>query len=188
MGLARPTDRVFVAGIPNPDTASLISARRRELSEKHGLKGKPVAAEHLHVTLWHVADAFGAPPPELLEELMQRMSGIEMPPFLVSFDHVMSFSNGAFVLCGEDGVSGLTMMHHHLNAVLAVKRLRRSGRAFTPHMTLLRDERHVPLHPIEPIEWTVSELVLVHSLLGRTTHRHVARLPLISPPPSGRGR
>jgi 2'-5' RNA ligase len=36
----------------------------------------------------------------------------------------------------------------------------------------------VPEQAIEPIEWTVREIVLVHSLLGRTTHRHVARLPL----------
>jgi RNA 2',3'-cyclic 3'-phosphodiesterase len=188
MAFAGPTDRVFVAGIPSSDDASLISARRRDLSEKHGLNGKPVATEHLHVTLWHVADAFGAPPPELIEELVRRMSGIEMPPFLVSFDHVMSFSNGAFVLCGEVGVSGLEMVHQHLNTVLAVKGMRRSGRAFTPHMTLLRDERHVPLQPIEPIDWTVSELVLVHSLLGRTTHRHVARLPLTSRRPFARRR
>jgi RNA 2',3'-cyclic 3'-phosphodiesterase len=41
--------------------------------------------------------------------------------------------------------------------------------------------------PVEPIEWTVTEFVLVHSLLGRTTHRVLARFPLISPLSAERG-
>ena len=62
-------------------------------------------------------------------------------------------------------------------------------RSFVPHVTLLRDKRRLlPSMPIEPVEWTVTEFVLVHSLLGKTTHRVLARFPLISPRPSGRGR
>ena len=45
-------------------------------------------------------------------------------------------------------------------------------------MTLLRDAHRVPDHDIEPIEWEVRDVVLVHSLLGKTTHRHLARVPL----------
>ena len=32
--------------------------------------------------------------------------------------------------------------------------------------------------PVEPISWTVREVVLVHSSIGQTTHRHLMRLPL----------
>ncbi len=49
-------------------------------------------------------------------------------------------------------MSGLEMLHARLRAVLTIPGLRRpvgvSG--FTPHMTLLRDPKHVPLQPIEP--------------------------------------
>jgi 2'-5' RNA ligase len=54
----------------------------------------------------------------------------------------------------------------------------RPARPFTPHLTLLRDRHLVPEHDISPIEWEVREIVLVHSLLGRTVHRHLARVPL----------
>jgi 2'-5' RNA ligase len=36
----------------------------------------------------------------------------------------------------------------------------------------------VPEQKIEPVEWTVREIVLVHSLLGRTEHRPLARWTL----------
>lgn len=44
--------------------------------------------------------------------------------------------------------------------------------------TLVSDGHLVDEHAIEPVEWAVREFVLVHSLLGRTTHRHLARLSL----------
>jgi len=42
----------------------------------------------------------------------------------------------------------------------------------------LRDRHRVEEQFIEPIEWQVREVVLVHSLPGRTGHRHLARFPL----------
>lgn len=78
------------------------------------------------------------------------------------------------------GVSGLETLHERLKAVMALPRLKslHHARAFTPHMTLLRDEQLLPEQPIDPIVWTARKFVLVHSLLGRTTHHHLAHLPL----------
>ena len=50
--------------------------------------------------------------------------------------------------------------------------------ALVPHMTLMRTETILPERRIKAIGWTVREIVLVHSLLGRGTHRPVGRLPL----------
>ena len=99
-----------------------------------------------------------------------------MPSFRVAFDRAMSFRNGALVLSGDDSVIGLEVLQQRLSDVLDGRP--RPARSFTPHLTLLRDSQRVAAHPIEPISWTVREVVLVHSLLGRTTHRHLARLPL----------
>lgn len=49
---------------------------------------------------------------------------------------------------------------------------------FMPHMTLLRSKTLVPPREVDPVTWTAREIVLVHSLLGKTMHRHVGRLPL----------
>src|SRR5258708_35247683 len=141
-----------------------------------GLTGKPRHKESFHVTPFHVGDAVGDPPDELIDVLAERASQVVMPPFRVAFDRVMSFRNGALVLSGDDSVIGLEVLQQRLSDALDGRP--RPARPFTPHLTLLRDSQRVAAHPIEPIRWTVREVVLVHSLLGRTMHRQLARLPL----------
>jgi len=142
----------------------------------HGLTGKPLQKEHFHVTLFHVGDDICDPSPELVDVLTERAARVVMPSFRAAFDRVMSFRNGALVLSGDDSVIGLEILQQRLSDALDGRP--RPARSFTPHMTLLRDRQQVAAHPIEPVSWTVREVVLVHSLLGRTTHRYVARLPL----------
>jgi len=180
MSVIRATDRLFFAAIPDPATASRIADVREDLRETYGLTGKPIATEQLHVTLWHVGDSLLAPSTDVIDKLADRASRIDMPPFQVAFDHAMSFNHGPVVLCGEEGVEGLKMTYEQLKTSLLVKGLRRRS-AFTPHMTLLRDKRLVLKHRITPIAWQVAELVLVHSLLGQTTHKYVARIKLRKP-------
>jgi 2'-5' RNA ligase len=112
----------------------------------------------------------------LINKLAERAARVVMPAFRVSFDYAMSFKNGALVLRGDDNLIGLEILHQRLNDALDDRP--RPARRFTPHVTLLRDAHRVPEQEIEPIEWTVREIVLVHSLIGRTIHRHVVRLPL----------
>jgi 2'-5' RNA ligase len=142
----------------------------------HGLTGKPLEKEHLHVPLFHVGNAICDPPTELVGALTERAAKVVMPSFRVAFDRAMSFRSGALVLSGDDSVIGLQVLQQRLSDVLDGRP--RPARRFTPHLTLLRDSQRVAAHPIEPISWTVREVVLVHSLVGRTRHRHLARLPL----------
>lgn len=169
------TDRLFLAVVPPPAVADRIADLARRLRIGHELDGKPLEAEHFHVTLCPVIDAIGFPS-EIVSEVTERAAAVPMPVFKVAFDRVMSFGNGALVLCGDDSVIGLEILQQRLSDALDS----RPGRArrYTPHLTLLRDRHLVPEHDIEPIEWTVQEITLVHSLLGKTTHRHLARLPL----------
>jgi 2'-5' RNA ligase len=178
MSVVHATDRLFFAAIPDRTTAGRIADIRQDLCDRYGLAGKPVAMEQLHVTEWHVGDGLDAPAPDLIDELVRRVGGIEMPSFRVTLDHAMSFSHGPLVLCGRDGVAGLEMLHEHLKAALFVNGMKPVRSRFTPHMTLLRTRRLVRPLAIEPITWSVTELVLVHSLLGRGIHRYVARIPL----------
>jgi 2'-5' RNA ligase len=170
------TDRLFFAVLPDEETAERIGNLARHLRASHGLTGRTLETRHLHVTLHHVGDDFGPPPTDLIEALTQRAAAVAMPRFRVVFDRAESFRNGALVLRGDDGMIGLDVLQQRLSDALDGRP--RPARAFTPHLTLLRDQHRVPEQAIEPIEWTVREIVLVHSLLGRTTHRHIARLPL----------
>ena len=49
---------------------------------------------------------------------------------------------------------------------------------FVPHVTLLYDPIAIDEHAIEPVVWQPREFRLVHSLLGRTEHRVLARWPI----------
>ena len=100
--------------------------------------------------------------------------------FEVSFDRTASFrgrpDNRPFVLIGEKGLRRLQSFRQMLGAAMARRGLRRLANTnFTPHVTLLYDARSVDEYPIEPIDWTVTEYVLVRSLNG---HEHLVRWPL----------
>ncbi len=173
------TDRLFLAVVPPPDVAAHIGDLARRLRIGHELGGKPLAPEQFHVTLCHLGDGIGLVPdlaPDPAAMAAERAAAVAMPAFRVAFDRVMSFRNGAFVLCGDDSVIGLEVLQQRLSDALDGSP--RPARPFTPHMTLLRDSHLVPEHAIEPIGWEVRDLVVMHSLLGKTRHRHLARVPL----------
>ena len=171
----RATDRLFFAALPDAATAVRIADLACRLKIGHDLTGRLLRPEHFHVTLFHVGDRCGVASGKVAS-FVERASSVTMPAFKVAFDRVGSFKNGAFVLRGEEGTMGLEVLQQRLSDALDA----RVGRArpFTPHVTLLRDSHLVEEHDIQPVEWTVHEVVLVHSRLGRTEHRHLARLPL----------
>lgn len=171
------TDRLFFAVLPDAETAGQIAERTARWRSDHGLKGKALKPEHFHVTLCHVADMESAPSEAMIDALAERASVLSMPSFRVEFDRVMSFTNGAFVLSGDESTIGLEVLQQRLSDALDPSP--RPARRFTPHLTLLRDQRRIAEQPVERIGWTAREVVLVHSLLGQTIHRHVARVPLL---------
>ena len=177
------SDRLFFAVHPDPQTARRIVALAEALRAKHGLRGKPITAERLHVTLHHLGDHAGLP-----ESLVARIGGaaaqIAMPPFEVCFDRVASFPGGArsrpCVLRSESAGANPALLA--LQAGLAAN-LRDAGlgryveRHFTPHVTLLYAGSAVA-GIVAPIGWTVHAFALVHSLLGRGQHRILQSWPL----------
>lgn len=170
-----PTDRLFLAILPDEQTRARIAEKARHLRLSHGLTGKGVRPEHFHVTLCPVGEGIGLPS-DVVDRVKARAASVAMPSFRVCFDRAESFKNGALVLRGDDGTIGLEILQQRLSDALDGQPGK--ARAFTPHVTLLRDSHRVPEQRVEPIEWTVRELVLVHSLLGRTTHRQLARWAL----------
>jgi 2'-5' RNA ligase len=171
----RPTEHLFFAALPDQATAARIADLAGRLKIGHGLKGRTPRPNHFHVALFHVGHRGGLAP-DLIESLSRRAAGVVMPSFKVAFDKVGSFRNGAFVLRGNDGTFGLAVLHQRLSDTFDGRPA--SARPFTPHVTLLRDRERVEEHAIQPIEWTVREVVLMHSLQGRAEHRQLARFAL----------
>lgn len=178
---ARPTDRLFFAVRPSPEACAQMVALTTRLRAVHGLKGTPIKSERLHSTLHHLGDHVGVPQ-TLVDQAHAAAAGLALPAFDVVFDRVASFArprNQPLVLRGGAGLDGIVALQQALGVAMARAGLgRRVEVHFTPHVTLLYDDKRVAEQAIEPIRWKVGELVLVHSLLGQTVHRTLASWPL----------
>jgi RNA 2',3'-cyclic 3'-phosphodiesterase len=179
----KPTDRLFFAIFPSADIAERIAQLAQQLRAKHGLKGKLLATGRFHVTLHHLGDFVGLPQ-AIVATACEAAASVAMPPFDVAFDRAMSFnrpSNRPFVLRGGAGLAALMPFQQALSTALNHAGLG-DGKAnahFTPHVTLLYDDRDVAEQAIEPITWAVNEFVLMRSLIGKAQHIPLARWALL---------
>lgn len=182
---AKPTDRLFLALFPPPEAALEIAKLAGQLRSAHGLHGKPLEAGRLHITLHHLGDYAGLRQ-DIVTQTGQAVAAAvaSVRPFEVSFDRAESFAstprNRPLVLRGgEEGLAALMTFQQTLGVSLKKAGLGQWAKAaYTPHVTLLYDDSLLAATPVPPISWTVSEAVLVHSLLGQTRHVHLGRWPL----------
>jgi 2'-5' RNA ligase len=174
------TDGVFIALFPAAagDRMRRVAEQQRE---QHTLMGRLQAAERLHLSLIDLGEHAGLPQRtvEIARAAGDAMSGA---PFELTFDRVESFAGkpGAcprVLLCRESAeLKGL-----HQALALALKQAGHPGKVpllGTPHITLMYADRRAPAEAVDPIHWTVDELVLVHSLIGKSTYKPLGRWPL----------
>jgi RNA 2',3'-cyclic 3'-phosphodiesterase len=185
---AKPTDRLFFALFPTSEAAKQISHVSQQLRDEHGLTGKSLSNDRLHVTLHHVGDYAGGLPDGVVDSAQEAGSKIEMTAFDVTFDRAMSFAgsprNKPFVLRGDESRAGglAALMAFQKTMYLAMCRAGlqgpRANAKFAPHVTLMYESQGVPEQAVEPIRWSAHDFVLVQSLLGQTKHIHLGRWPL----------
>jgi RNA 2',3'-cyclic 3'-phosphodiesterase len=168
--------RIFLAAVPDAATAERIHRLASVLKRAHKFDGKLIAPERLHISLF----SLNGLPDRQLRSACEAATELRTEPFEVSFDRTVSFrgrpGNRPLVLIGENGLRRLEAFRQMLGAALTRRGLRRAASTnFTPHVTLLYGARSVDEHPIQPIFWTVTEFVLIHSMKG---HDYLARWPL----------
>ena len=183
----KPTDRLFFALFPSNQAIPQIVKTTQQLRDEHGLTGKSLSNDRLHVTLHHVGDYAGGLPNGLVEAAQEVASTIAMPAFDVTFDRAMSFAgsprNKPFVLRGNErhdgGLAALMAFQKAFYLAMCRAGLQgpRTNAKFAPHVTLMYDSQGVPEQAVEPIRWRAHDFVLVHSLLGQTRHIHLGRWP-----------
>jgi RNA 2',3'-cyclic 3'-phosphodiesterase len=189
-GLEAPpvaTDGLFFAVLPDANTAGSIAKFARQICGETRSNGKPLAANRLHVTLQHLGNFAGGLPQAQVDAAIKAAASVRLAPFSVEFDHVLSFAlkprPGPLVLGGGEGVVGLHTLHEAL-----ARALQNEGFGdptalpnvahYTPHVTLAYSMPWIAARPVDAANWNVRELVLIHSLLGRTRHVALARWPL----------
>ena len=181
------TDRLFFAVMPDAPARASIGGVLADLRAAHGLQARPVMADRLHVTMGMVGDFPGIP-----GNLLARASNaaqeavLEVAPFTASFDTALTFTTRSratgrrpLVLSGGDGVTGLHELYRALSQTMRKAGMWGNPSSFTPHLTLMYDEHTVPEQAVSPVEWTVSELVLLHSRIGQNLpYEALGRWPL----------
>jgi 2'-5' RNA ligase len=174
----QPMEGLFFAIFPDADAAARLAQLAQRLRAEHGLRGHPLKTERFHVTLHHLGDHAGLQH-DIVAAASKAAATIAMPPFELAFDRVMSFDrprNLPLVLRGGDGLAALTEFQLVLGTAMKKAGLGRWVKpSYTPHATLLYDDRHVGEQPVGTIAWTAHEFVLMRSLLGQTRHVPLAR-------------
>ena len=168
-----PTDRLFFAVLPDDAAGERIAQLARGLRSAHGLQGKPVEAERLHVSLHGLGDHAGMPD-RLVEHASRAAATIALPSFTVRFDRALTFASRSrvsgrrpFVLSGGEGVAGVASLHRVLTMAMRGAGLGGGQATITPHLTLLYDGQLVAEQDAGPVEWQVREFVLLHSRIGQ---------------------
>ena len=162
-------DGLFFSIFPDQAAAVRIANTAEHFRRAYGLKAAPLLTDRFHVTV-HGLGNYDGLPRSVVAKAMEAGTAVTSMPFEVAFDRVTSFAGSdVLVLCGGDGVDGIVMFHHALGVAMRKSGLS-AGSQFTPHITLLYERRRIEEQFIEPIRWTVSDFVLVHSLHGRTVH------------------
>ena len=182
---ARPPPRIdnwFFAFRPDSSARDAAARRRGWLFAEQGIYGRPVKAENFHVSLagfgWHPGRSR-----KILDAVRATAAAVVAPPFAVTLDRARCFQGArgkALVLSGGEGVSAARNFHHLLARAMIQHGLGHyvARRQFTPHLTLLYTPQPIAECAVEPVSWTVTEFVLVHSLVGQGRHLIAGRWPL----------
>jgi 2'-5' RNA ligase len=174
-----PTESLFFAVMPDEEIAYRIAELAAGLCDEHQLSGRLFEPERLHITLHHLGEYAGLPP-SLLAKVKQAAGRVRLPEFEVCFDQVGSFSGQRlhpYVMRSEADDELFLGLHQEL-ARCTQSIVGKASRSFTPHLTLLYDQRRLPLQPVQPIRWWVREFVLVRSFLGQSRYQIEGRWSL----------
>ena len=171
--------KLFFALFPQFGEVQHIARNADELRLQHGLAGRRLAADRLHITLHVLGDFRDTVPQAVIDAAMAAAATVDCPPIHIVFDRVLSFiHNDAFVVrCDASSDAAIARLRQTLAPALSRVGLRPAP-SRTPHMTMLYDPRHIAEQPIEPIRWTATEFALILSHVGQTHHQRLARWPL----------
>jgi 2'-5' RNA ligase len=164
------SDALFFALLPDASAASRMAEIGRQQRLKHRLTGKLLAPEQLHMPLVGLRADLGADaglPSGLVDLAMQAAAAIVMPSFDVVLDRVRSLPCLRLVLCGDEGVSGAAVLQVMIQIAMHEVGIDAVGRPHMPHVTVLDGWRGSVDEAVEPVRWTATEFVLLHSLRGR---------------------
>lgn len=174
-------DGLFLATFPPESPGAAMSTVGQQQLSRYRLRGKLHATQRLHVSLIGFGEHDGLPQ-RIVDKVREGAASVSFVPFEISFDRVESFGKSGpyprVLRCDDDSAVRFTTFHQTVCFAMGKVGLGKWIRPLTPHVTLMYGDRRVESEAIAPIGWTVTEFVLVHSLLGRSQYIRLGRWPL----------
>lgn len=177
-----PIFRFFLALFPEKGVRTKLVHLAQMTRDRHGMRGNPRPAELLHITLHYFGDYAELPDKVLFAAEMAVAKCTTLPSYEVTFDRVKSFNgrpgNRPCVLVdgGASANPELRELERRLVSVLGLGKGERGE--FVPHVTLLYDGVAVPEEKVQPVTWTVREVVLVRGHTDKALYEHHRTWPL----------
>ncbi|MES2443603.1 MAG: 2'-5' RNA ligase family protein [Pseudomonadota bacterium] len=167
----RARNPLYVMAKPPPEAQAQIAALARN---------DPGRGPHLlHVTLVTLFDLHHAPP-QWLAQVIAALDSFEGPAFPLAFDRIEN--RKAVTLrtrapLAEARAFQASLVRH----LLECKAPMMLGTTPEPHVTINYRGDRQGAQKIAPIGWTVREILLMESVVGKTTHVEHGRWPLRAP-------
>ncbi|HVK56977.1 MAG TPA: RNA 2',3'-cyclic phosphodiesterase [Burkholderiales bacterium] len=168
------SSRLFFAVWPDEVACDKVAVLTERFHDEYG--GRPVARDSLHVTLAFL----GETPNSRLPDLISIGHSIVIPPFDLKLSRAGCWSGGIFWLAPSEPPPALMSLAATLTEKLQAAAISFDTKRFAPHMTLLRRAGFRGQEmAISPVEFSVSDFVLVHSAKSSAGARYeiVERFP-----------
>lgn len=165
---------MFFALWPDPALQARMAATAKAVASNRAIGGRDLATEGLHLTLLFLGDIA----PDAEKRLVTAAGRVKARPFDLTLDQAGCFFRSKVFWLGPRTVPRkLTELAQALQAAMAGVGLAPDYKELVPHVTYLRDIRHV-IRPaaVDPIIWPVRQFALVHSAGGE--YHVVSQWPL----------
>lgn len=164
--------RYLFAVQPSPMRCAIAGQR-----DQLGPAAHIVSDTRLHATL-AITDDFTQPCPLLETALLSIGGSVTAAPIPMRFDE-LSGSEKSIALRSSRRCPPLAALAGPLQRRMARAGLLRTEWIFRPHITLLYRSGHPFTRGIDPICWTATDFVLIHSIVGAHQHIELGRWSLI---------
>jgi 2'-5' RNA ligase len=173
---------LFLALFPDSYAAQQMAEIGMALRRERNLWAKMRPIKNLHVSL-HSLNSI-ANLNKKVGPVCEAVAAVTSP-FEIRFDRIMSFRAGGrdkrpLVLAGDDkGNADVKRLHGALRTEFAIQGPTTGlTTRLTPHVTLFYEQLELPFESVEPVCWTVKEIVFVGSEVGKTKYHVLGRWPL----------
>ena len=154
--------RLFVA-VSLSDEVRKTLAKTQEYLQRHGVRGRYVPAENLHMTLAFIGEV-----PEA-EPVLEAIDAVPFEAFPITLDGVGVFGNG-MLWAGIRPSEPLEQLVKRLRRGLAEAEIPFDRQGFRPHITLIRSfetEKGLPEIRVPGSTMTVDRMTLFRSDRGK---------------------